>query len=452
MNADKTINDRQQGHDTQREDDRHGGVGGHAGNQGHGGMPALDIMLRGIAGRIVHGILSRMRHGELGVQMPNGQARVYRGPEPGPQASVIMHRPLRMLWKVSSGGALGLGESWLAGDWDSDDLAGFLRLLALNETAFGDTARPGALQRLLATIAHGRKRNTRKGSRRNIAAHYDLGNPFYAQWLDPGMTYSSAVFDQSEDSLEQAQQRKYDRILDQLGLQPGEHILEIGCGWGGLAEAAARRGARVTGLTLSREQLVYARERMQRAGLSESVELRLEDYRDVRGQFDHVVSIEMFEAVGEEFWPTYFRCVHDRLRPGGRAALQVITIDDGWFGQYQRTPDFIQRYIFPGGMLPTAKGFTSLARSCGLQLADMNFYGEHYARTLRDWHERFNTAWENIHPLGFDEHFKRMWRYYLAYCEAGFLTGRINLMQVGLVKAHGPEATGPVSLANAGTA
>ena len=391
-------------------------------------------------GRLLNRVLSRIEHGELEVCMSDGSRYLHQGTESGPQARITIHRPGRLVWRLATSGGLGLDDAFLAGDWETDQLSDFLTLMAANEHTFGRIGEPRLLTRIVTGLSHRRRRNTKRGSRRNIAAHYDIGNDFYREWLDPGMTYSAALFDRHDEDLERAQQRKYDAILDRLDLQPGQHILEIGCGWGGLAEAAARRGARVTGITLSREQLEFARRRIDDAGLSDLVELRLQDYRDVDGLFDHVVSIEMFEAVGQDYWQTFFECVRNRLKPGGRAALQIITMDAEFFQRYRLNPDFIQRYIFPGGMLPTVTELRTIVQRLGLDLAETQFHGEHYAATLHRWHERFNTAWHQIQHLGFDERFRRMWRYYLAYCEAGFRTGRIDLMQTALISAPGREA------------
>ncbi|MBO6784522.1 MAG: class I SAM-dependent methyltransferase, partial [Alphaproteobacteria bacterium] len=282
-------------------------------------------------------------------------------------------------------------------------------------------------------LYHRRRANTRAGSRRNIAAHYDLGNSFYARWLDPTMTYSSACFETPSESLETAQTRKFDRLADQLDLQHGDRVLEIGCGWGGFAIHAARtRGCHVTALTVSPSQAEWARKRIAEAGLDERIEVRLQDYRDVDGSFDKIASIEMFEAVGEKYWPTFFGVVADRLRAGGRAALQVITIAESRFESYRRNPDFIQMRVFPGGMLPSDDVFAAAARAAGLRVSDRDMFGRDYAETLRRWAEAFEGAWGDIVEMGFDERFRRLWRYYLSYCEAGFRAGNISVGQFRL--------------------
>lgn len=280
------------------------------------------------------------------------------------------------------------------------------------------------------------KRNSKAQAKRNIMAHYDLGNEFYGAWLDPTMTYSSGIFASPNTSLEQSQHAKYESICDQLEAGPGSHLLEIGCGWGGFAEHAAKeRGARVTCLTISEAQAEFARARMERAGLSEQVEIRLEDYRDHTGQYDGVASIEMFEAVGEEYWPSYFDKIKEVLKVGGRAAIQIITIQDSLFENYRRRVDFIQRYIFPGGMLPSEAKLKEQFNMADLRFDSSKYFGQDYAQTLKLWSQMFNGAWDEIAPLGFDEPFRRMWNFYLSYCEAGFRNGRINVGQFQLTKA-----------------
>jgi cyclopropane-fatty-acyl-phospholipid synthase len=284
-------------------------------------------------------------------------------------------------------------------------------------------------------MTHKLRANTRKGSRRNIAAHYDLGNAFYSQWLDPTMTYSSAVFENPNQSLEDAQRNKWRKLAQMLDLREGMHVLEIGCGWGGFAMFAAREyGCRVTGITLSTEQLAFAKKAAAEAQFSHLVDFQLIDYRDVSGSFDRIVSIEMFEAVGEEHWPSYFRVVRDRLKPGGVAALQIITVEDRRFEEYRGQVDFIQMYIFPGGMLPSPSALKREAAQQGLGFETARTFALSYAETLRRWREVFDARWETIQPLGFDERFKRMWDYYLASCEGGFRAGSIDVGQFRLTR------------------
>ena len=390
-------------------------------------VPASD----GLAMQWLVDLLGRLRYGRLTVHAAGGASRLVLGEQSGPAASLTIRRPWRLAARVLARGDLGLGEGFVAGDWDSPQPAQALQVLAMNEQHLLASG-TGRLSRWIDRLQHRLRRNDRRGSRRNIAFHYDLGNDFYRLWLDPGMTYSAALFAETGEPLEAAQTRKYQRILDRLDARPGQHILEIGCGWGGFAEHAARRGSRVTGITLSREQLAHAQERIAAAGLADRVELRLQDYRDLTETFDQVVSIEMFEAVGEQYWPDYFQTVRRVLAPGGRASLQVITIDEGAFEQYRRDTDFIQKYVFPGGMLPSVPAFDAAAAEAGLAVVDRAFHGTDYADTLRRWEAAFGTARDRVAALGFDERFLRLWRYYLGYCEAGFRTGRIDLMQVAL--------------------
>jgi cyclopropane-fatty-acyl-phospholipid synthase len=384
--------------------------------------------------RLLARLLDRLETGTLDLEWRGTRTRL-TGARPGPGAELRIERPGAVLRRVAAGGDIGFAEAYMAGDWDSPDPAALLGLLTANEAAFAGLASGSGPSRVLTRLLHLSRRNSRRGSRRNIAYHYDLGNPFYWLWLDPSMTYSCALFEGPEDDLETAQARKYARLLDLLDAGAGQHILEIGCGWGGMAMEAARRGHRLTGITLSREQLDWARRRVERAGISGRVDLRLQDYRDVGGKYDHIVSVEMLEAVGEAYWPVYMRTLRERLRPGGRAALQVITIDEGAFDGYRRGADFIQRYIFPGGMLPSVERLTGEAEAAGLRVRALDRFGDHYARTLAEWHRRFVTAADEVRMRGFDERFIRMWRYYLAYCEAGFRQGRIDLVQVALEHA-----------------
>ncbi len=321
------------------------------------------------------------------------------------------------------------------GDWETRDLRALLTLAALNQDHLEDVHAGSRMVNAMRRTWHRLQDNTRAGSKRNIAHHYDLGNAFYSRWLDPTMTYSSAVFESPAQDLSAAQATKYRRLAEKLVLRPDERVLEIGCGWGGFAEVAAKEfGARVTAITVSKEQLEFARARIQREGLGDRVEAKFVDYRDVEGRFDKIASIEMFEAVGERHWPAYFAKVRDALEPGGRAALQVITIADRWFDPYRRGVDFIQRYIFPGGMLPSMTALRQQFERAGLTLDRAEFYGQHYAVTLAEWNRRFQAAWPDLSRMGFDRRFKRMWEFYLAYCEAGFRAGSIDVVQAALVR------------------
>ena len=376
-----------------------------------------------------------MRAGKLHLLLPDGSTHDFEGSEPGPAATMVV-KDARMVGKLAFGGCLGLAEAYMEGMWDSPHVTDVLALGTANEQAWDNMLRGKAWARFASWLMHNLRPNSRKGSRKNISEHYDLGNDFYAEWLDRSMTYSSALFEGGVDDLQAAQAQKYRRLCESLELKPGMSVLEIGCGWGGFAEMAAGEfGARVTGITLSTEQLAYARQRIARAGLSDKVTLRLQDYRDTSGTFDRIASIEMFEAVGQAYWPTYFRKVRDLLVPGGRAGLQIITIQDQLFDDYARSADFIQKYIFPGGMLPSEARLRQEIGAAGLSWQSVSRFGLDYARTLNQWATRFQGAWKAIEPLGFDERFRRLWLFYLGYCEAGFRTGRTDVIQLGLAKA-----------------
>lgn len=376
---------------------------------------------------------NRMRVGQLTLILPDGKERIIKAPNPGACANLHIHN-WRVAKRLLTSGGVGFAQSYIDEDWDSSDLATLIELAAQNRNYLGNTVRGRGFSKALLRFQHLLRANTRSNAKRNIAFHYDLGNSFYKPWLDDTMTYSSALFTGGENSLESAQLHKYRRLLDLLDVSPGQHILEIGCGWGGFAEIAAKeRGAKVTGITLSNEQLKFAQDRIEKAGLSDKVEFKLIDYRDMKGHFDHVASIEMFEAVGEKYWPGYFRKIHGLLKPNGRAAIQFITIEDAVYDAYRRSADFIQTYIFPGGMLPTARIFQDMAKTTGLDTLNSKAFGQHYAQTLNQWRERFNKAFDAGQlPEGFDDTFKRIWNYYLAYCEGGFRAGGIDVMQVAL--------------------
>ncbi|GHC96087.1 cyclopropane-fatty-acyl-phospholipid synthase [Pseudorhodoferax aquiterrae] len=377
--------------------------------------------------RLLHTQLADLACGELTVVLPHGERVHARGTAPGPQAQLVLHR-WRPLWRLAAEGDLGLARSYRDGDWSTPDLVALLQFGAANDQQAGQRLQGKAGARWLARLAHVRRANTRRGSRDNIAFHYDLGNDFYAQWLDASMLYSSALYRRPEATLEEAQAERLDRIVALVDAPPQADVLEIGCGWGALALALAqRRGARVTGLTLSTEQLAFARQRALAAGCAQQLDLRLQDYRDVQGRYARIVSIEMVEAVGEAWWPTYFATLRERLAPGGHAVLQAITIADAHFEGYRRGADFIQRYIFPGGMLPSPSALREQAARAGLVLQEELLFGQSYAATLVEWRRRFLAAWPTIAAQGFDLRFKRLWEYYLCYCEAGFRSGRVDV-------------------------
>ncbi|WP_174801008.1 SAM-dependent methyltransferase [Martelella limonii] len=394
--------------------------------QNHGRLNFWQRMIARMAGRITAG--------SLRLTFADGRSYHVRGERPGPDAAITLNNA-RPLIELMKDGDLGFARAYIAGDWDTPDLAAVLDLAAANEAELSRAMASSFLFRRLSLIRHSLRRNSRSGSRRNIAFHYDLGNAFYKLWLDETMTYSSALYEGRDRSLSEAQTAKYDRIIARLQIGPEDRVLEIGCGWGGFAEhAAARTGCHVTGLTLSKEQAKYARERLASAGLSDRADIRLEDYRDCTGTFDKIVSIEMFEAVGEENWPVFFKTVNERLAPGGTAVIQSIAIEDHRLDDYRRNPDFIQAFIFPGGMLPSIESFRKGASGAGLKVKDLFSFGKDYARTLLEWEARFLAEWDAIAPLGFDERFRRMWRYYLNYCATGFDAGRIDVAQFHLQK------------------
>jgi len=373
--------------------------------------------------------------GSLVFILPSGKRFEIAGKEPGPHA-VIQVRDYRFVRRALAAGDIGFAEGFMAGEWETPDLTTVLEAFSLNFDRLHELVEGNGVMRVFNALLHLFNRNDRKGSRKNIHAHYDLGNAFYSRWLDPGMTYSSALYERPGQSLVEAQTAKYAALARTLDLKPDHHVLEIGCGWGGFAEHAAREvGARVTAITISQAQHDFARRRMFEAGLNERVDIQLIDYRDVQGRFDRVASIEMFEAVGEEYWPTYFGKVQEVLVPGGRAGLQIITIRDELFEHYRTQTDFIQRYIFPGGMLPSEERLKAQTDQAGLSWTEINRFGQNYADTLAQWAVRFEAAWDDIKGLGFDERFRRLWRFYLSYCEAGFRTERTNVIQLGLSKA-----------------
>jgi cyclopropane-fatty-acyl-phospholipid synthase len=372
--------------------------------------------------------------GSITFVLPSGREIPIRGSQPGPDARLVVH-DFRCMRRVMAAGDIGFAEGFMAGEWDTPDLTTVLESVGLNFDRLHELVNGNPLMRAVNYFAHMLHSNTRSGAKRNIHAHYDLGNAFYERWLDSSMTYSSAWFEREDQPLEAAQRRKYAALARGMGLEPSHHVLEIGCGWGGFAEYAAREvGARVTGVTISREQYEFAKKRLFENGLSEKADIRLMDYRDVDGQFDRVASIEMFEAVGERYWPAYFDKIHQALSPGGRAGLQIITIRDEFFDSYRRRADFIQKYVFPGGMLASEQRLRQETDRAGLQWQGVARFGEHYAETLRHWAERFEAAWDEVRPLGFDERFRKLWLFYLSYCEAGFRTGRTNVVQLSLAK------------------
>lgn len=383
--------------------------------------------------RLAFGLAARLRRGTLDVTLPDGRKLRFGGVEAGPSAAMIV-RDYGFAWRLMNGGDVGIAEAYLRGEWDTPDLTQFLYIFCVNHDLIQSLLGDNPVMRALQQFRHWLNRNTRSQAKRNIFAHYDIGNRFYSAWLDRSMTYSSAIFEGSDD-LAAAQETKYRRLAEGIHLQNGNTVLEIGCGWGGFAEFVARTyDAKVVGLTISAEQRDYAKKRIFEAGLNEKVEIRFQDYRDEQGIYDRIASIEMIEAVGEKFWPSYFEQLRDRLKTGGFAGIQAITIQDKFFAAYRREVDFIQRYIFPGGMLPSPAVLKSLGDKFGVPIIRERVFGEDYARTLATWRDNFRAAWPNLTSLGFDERFRRTWEYYLAYCEAGFRSGNIDVRQIVFAK------------------
>lgn len=376
-----------------------------------------------------------MARGRLDFVLPDGRRFRAEGRDPGPVADLHVHNP-EIFARLIREGDLSFCEAYVEEWWSSPDLQAFMDLLHAGNDDLYDGFPGLGLLRAWERLRFRLVSNTRRQAKRNIARHYDLGNDFYALWLDETMTYSSALFETGQESLERAQRNKYAALTDELDVRPGDHVLEIGCGWGGFAEYAAKeRGLRVTALTISEAQRDYAARRIQRAGLAERVDVKLCDYRDATGAYDGVASIEMFEAVGERYWPVYFDTLRNRLRPGARAALQVITVQDRRWEVYRRGVDFIQKYIFPGGLLPAPTALRAEIGRAELRVVRETGFGDSYDQTLRRWHEAFNARWDDIALLGFDDRFRRMWNLYLTSCAASFRGGNSDVFHLTLTKA-----------------
>ncbi|MGI9411426.1 MAG: class I SAM-dependent methyltransferase [Hyphomicrobiaceae bacterium] len=391
---------------------------------------------QGWIARAIQKRLSGFGRGRLTLTLPDGSQVASTCHQDGPRADIKFLR-WRALARVLLEGDLGLASSWISGDWTTSDLSAVFAFGIVNEDALVASAKGMTPSRGINRIRHGLQRNSKRGSRRNISMHYDLGNAFYEQWLDDGMQYSSAIFSQRHESLEEAQAHKLSNIAAMMNLPEEANVLEIGCGWGAVAEYLAREGHHVTGLTLSREQAQYARKRLSDKGLAERASIEVRDYRDIDNtQYDRIVSIEMLEAVGVAYWPVYFSALRDALTDTGNAVVQVITIGEEYYERYRNNPDFIQMHVFPGGMLPTKANVEQQANRAGLTIVSSVHFGDSYRRTLAEWRNRFHKNWAAVAALGFDERFRRMWDYYLRYCEAGFQFGTIDVGLYKFVKEH----------------
>ncbi len=380
-------------------------------------------------------VAQKLGEGRLDFVLPDGRRFRIDGAKPGIVAEIDIH-DTDLFARLIREGDLGFCDAYLDGGWSSPDLQAFLDLIQLPANWVVSDGYPGmGLVRAFEKMRFWLQSNSKKQAKKNIQAHYDLGNDFYRLWLDDSMTYSSALFRSGQESLEKAQEQKYASMVDQMGAAPGDHVLEIGCGWGGFAEYAAReRGLKVTGLTISQAQYDYAVDRIAKAGLSDRVEIKLQDYRDERGVYDGVASIEMFEAVGERYWPVYFDTLRERLKPGRHATLQIITVPDSRWHIYKRGVDFIQKYIFPGGMLPAPGVLKAEVERAGLRVKHSIEFGESYSQTLRRWHEVFNDRWEEVAKQGFDERFRRMWNFYLTSCAGAFRGGNCDVTQITVTR------------------
>ena len=382
----------------------------------------------------VFDLVGKLNSGRVDFILPDGRRFRAEGSKPGPVAEVTINNP-DVFARLVREGDLGFCDAYLDGWWTTPDLQAFMDFIHADNDDMYDGFPGMALVRAWEKARFWFQSNTKRQALKNISYHYDLGNDFYSLWLDDTMTYSSALFNTSQESLENAQIAKYASMVDQMGVKPGDHVLEIGCGWGGFAEYAAKeRGLKVTGLTISKEQLDYANKRIKSKGLSDKVNLKLQDYRDETGVYDGVASIEMFEAVGEKYWPVYFDKIKQCLKPGKQATLQIITIQDARWDVYRKSVDFIQKYIFPGGMLPSPSVLRQEIHRAGLSVQHSIEFGKSYSQTLRRWFEVFNNKWDNISAMGFDDRFRRMWNFYLTSCAATFESGNCDVTQITLQK------------------
>ena len=382
------------------------------------------------------GVTKKGQNGCIDFVLDDGRTFRAEGPHPGPVCEIQIHN-FGIFERLLREGQLGFCDAYLDGQWSTPDLQAFMDYIHADNDEVFDSFPGQKLVQFYERLRFWMQGNSKGQARKNISYHYDLGNDFYGLWLDKTMTYSSALFETGQESLEEAQTAKYASMVDQMGVNAGDHVLEIGCGWGGFAEYAAKeRGLSVTCLTISKEQIKYAQDRINAAGLQDLVTLKLQDYRDETGVYDGIASIEMFEAVGEKYWPSYFQTVHDRLKPGGQATLQIITVRDDRFEIYRKSVDFIQKYIFPGGMLPSPLVLSKQAQEAGLKVVKSIEFGESYSETLRLWHDTFNDKWDQVLAMGFDDRFRRMWNFYLTSCAATFHYGNCDVTQITISKPN----------------
>lgn len=381
-----------------------------------------------------------MNTGRLDFVLPDGRVFRASGKNPGPVARVDIHNP-EIFARLIREGDLGFSDAYLDNWWSTPDLQSFMDWVHAENEELYDGFPGMGLVRIFEKIRFWLQSNSKRQARKNISHHYDLGNDFYGLWLDETMTYSSALFTTGQESLEAAQIAKYASMVDQMGVKEGDHVLEIGCGWGGFAEYAAKeRGLKVTGLTISKEQHDFSKKRIENSGLKDSVNIKLQDYRDEKGCYDGIASIEMFEAVGQKYWPVYFETIKNCLHPGRQATLQIITVQDARWEVYQRGVDFIQKYIFPGGMLPSPNALKAEVQNAGLSVVKSKEFGQSYSQTLRRWHDVFNAKWDQAAELGFDDRFRRMWNFYLTSCAATFESGNCDVTQITIANSGGSKA------------
>ena len=382
------------------------------------------------------GVTKKGQNGCIDFVLDDGRTFRAEGPRPGPVCEIQIHN-FGIFERLLREGQLGFCDAYLDGQWSTPDLQAFMDYIHADNDEVFDSFPGQKLVQFYERLRFWMQGNSKGQARKNISYHYDLGNDFYGLWLDKTMTYSSAIFETGQESLEDAQTAKYASMVDQMGVNSGDHVLEIGCGWGGFAEYAAKeRGLSVTCLTISKEQIKYAQDRINAAGLQDLVTFKLQDYRDETGVYDGIASIEMFEAVGEKYWPSYFQTVHDRLKPGAQATLQIITVRDDRFEIYRKSVDFIQKYIFPGGMLPSPLVLSKQAEEAGLKVVKSIEFGESYSETLRRWHDTFNDKWDQVLAMGFDDRFRRMWNFYLTSCAATFHYGNCDVTQITISKPN----------------